>query len=492
MIGATLCGNWGLHAQSSGDLARKTQTGEVNTADLAFPAAREVIVDVPSAFHWARYQRGEINGWQYFLFPDGSATLIQGDDLRSRSSFSLACQLGVACQITRPDGTRSEVPALGEPRPEMPEDLTGDAISNYLAHWVLAGTGQPPAPKIETPDPSDLNTTQPASVAQLDAAASLGANEAILSDPLPEAAISTELAPQDVLPTDQETEVTEEPTTDLLPEVTEAQSAPLLPPELLHDTINEPDPAPIPLRTTAHVTPTSSVTKTTAPPAPTTPPSFAERYKLTCSLTASTSLAFLDSGSSGGKPRVSIGCSSRLAEKLSLRTSFLRYADSGDQSASDPDFTYAFTYRYSPNITFTYSNYSAQFGGPLGGLWNALRDGSLRGSYKLPSLTLPNEKQIACSTSAKLPNPLNDSFNLSCGYSVTDKFRIGGTLNLYRASAQGDYDPDYSYTASYRATDDVVISYSNYSNNRFPWNRGENSSTGLTAGSLSVTYGLKF
>jgi hypothetical protein len=206
-------------------------------------------------------------------------------------------------------------------------------------------------------------------------------------------------------------------------------------------------------------------------------------------------LGFVAEGSktgSVGKPRLSLGCNSKITDKLSLRFSLVKYINTGEQSASDPDFTYSFTYRYSDKLTFNYADYSGQFGGPKGGIWNALNNGTLRASYKLPKFKLPNDKDVACSTSAKLPAIFDHSLNISCGYAVTDKLRIGGTLSLYMPHKQGDYDPDYTYTASYRVNDDLLISYSNYSNNRWAWNRGKDPGPGFTGGSLSFTYGLKF
>ena len=75
---------------------------------------------------------------------------------------------------------------------------------------------------------------------------------------------------------------------------------------------------------------------------------------------------------------------------------------------------------------------------------------------------------------------------------MTDKLRVGVTANLYMPDKQGDYDPDYTYTASYRPAKDWLISYGNYSNNRWRWNRGKDPGPGITGGSLSVTYSFKF
>jgi hypothetical protein len=476
----------------------------VNTADAALPGAKEVIVDVPSVFHWARFQRGEIDGWRYTLYPDGSATVVSADNLVA-NPIKMECRSGVACKIVRPDGTVTIVPAVGAPRPDAPKNPDGNAVAQYLAEWVLAGTGfspvvvslpelQLPAIKIETAGPaktaaskrSSAPTKAAISSEMLEGANSEQENVAVEEMPpgeIPEPEGPDPLCaePDPIMPSlclDPPTETTP-------PLTTSAKSAPVTSAPSIG--VDDPDPmhnnAPAKQQAAALLR---------AKPAPET---VLGRLGLDCSITGSTSLGFVSKGSSAGsigKPRLSLGCNSKLTKKLSLRFALLKYINAGEQTVDDPDFTYAFTYRYSDKLTFNYSNYSARFGGANGGIWNALNDGTLRASYKLPSITLPNQKQVACSTSARLPNPLNNSLNISCGYAVTDKLRVGGTLNLYRANAQGDYDPDYTYTASYRVSDDLLISYSNYSNNRWAWNRGKSPGPGLTGGSLSVTYGLKF
>jgi hypothetical protein len=481
--------------QTPANLQLTPKSSFVNTADAALPGAEEVIVDVPSVFHWARFQRGEINGWRYTLYPDGSATVISAENLLA-NPIKLQCQSGVACQIARPDGTRLSVPAVGAPRPNAPQSPDGNAVAQYLAEWVLAGTGFSPV-VVSPPDPQlpaiKIAVAEPVQRSTL-TQGSVSAEAAISPEPLEDATEELAVAPEPEGPAPLCAEpdpimpsLCLDPPTGTSPPIdTRAASTPITRVPSIGDDGANPMPS-----NTASLKPQAA-----APARGKSAPNTAlGRLGLDCSITGSTSLGFVSEGSSAGsigKPRLSLGCNSKLTEKLSLRFALLKYINAGEQTVDDPDFTYAFTYRYSDKLTFNYSNYSAQFGGANGGLWNALNDGTLRASYKLPSITLPNQKQAACSTSARLPNPFNNSLNISCGYAVTDKLRVGGTLNLYRPNAQGDYDPDYTYTASYRVSDDLLISYSNYSNNRWAWNRGKNPGPGLTGGSLSVTYGLKF
>ncbi len=550
---------WGLKplssiAQSNSD-ASQTSVGArldprpsfVNTADAALPGAEEVIVDVPSVFHWARFQRGEINGWRYTLYPDGSANVVSAGNLLA-VPIRLDCRSGLACTIARPDGTAGRVTASGAPRPPMPQNPDANAVAEYLAEWMLAGTGFSPAaqtlptpklPAIKSEKPKQVATVAdrpvtldagiPAAPADTTTAAALPESTA-LTPPLDETTPEAEAVIVAGLEAGAETETAAGAEAD---QTLETEDGTLLAEEIAEDIPTgpaplcaEPDPvmpslcldppnreAPPEVASTDTDTATgtgatlrvpsvgdAAAIKTPAPKAPAKTTKAKKdtvlgRLGLDCTLTGSTSLGFVAEGSktgSVGKPRLSLGCNSKITDKLSLRFSLVKYINAGEQSASDPDFTYSFTYRYSDQLTFNYADYSGQFGGPKGGIWNALNNGTLRASYKLPKITLPNDKDVACSTSAKLPAIFDHSLNISCGYAVTDKLRIGGTLSLYMPHKQGDYDPDYTYTASYRVNDDLLISYSNYSNNRWAWNRGKDPGPGFTGGSLSFTYGLKF
>lgn len=181
-----------------------------------------------------------------------------------------------------------------------------------------------------------------------------------------------------------------------------------------------------------------------------------------------------------------------ITEKLSFRASVIKYWNPASQRDWDPDFTYAVTYRATKKLTFSYSNYSAQFDGPEGDFIRGLTSGNLRLSYAFPKIQLPNDTSIACSGSIGLPNPTTHSTNIRCSYGVTSKLRLAATVYFHFPDQQGQYEPDYSYTASYRLTDDWSVSYSNYSNNRFPWNKGESPGPGFRGGSLALTYSYRF
>ncbi|WP_376873923.1 hypothetical protein [Albirhodobacter sp. R86504] len=546
VLGATIgvLGALTAYAQDEFPIATSpTRAPIVNTADPAIPGAEERIVDVPSALYWSRFQRGYVDGWEYSVFPDGSAKILRapqpsapstegtvaarGENPERTADFTMTCVAATACDILRPDGTSFRIPAINAPRPALPtaagDALDGETVARYLAQWVLAGSGTAPTleglpvldPYRQPPQPP-VPQSQAVSAAASDATNARAAqllddsNPEVTSDQITADLPETETPPQDDIP-EQESEVAlcsepdpvipgacAQPTEPSVPISAEQETQAAETEGPSEDTltpvgdIGETD---IAARgSPARTQPTARTATTTRTPQKAAPKTYWERMNLRCSITATTSLGYASGGSgkSIGKPRASLGCSANLTEKLSLRASLQGYADASEQSADDPDFTYAFSYRFSEKINLSYSNYAARFDGGFSGFINSLLSGSLRGSYALPTITLPNDKSAACSASLGLPRVLAESLNLSCGYAVTDKFRIGGTARLYAPGKQGDYDPDYSYTASYRPSEDWLISYSNYANNRFPWNRNGNESDGLLDGSLSVTYALKF
>ncbi|HBB84662.1 MAG TPA: hypothetical protein DC031_15670, partial [Sulfitobacter sp.] len=108
----------------------------INTAKPAIPSAQEVIQDLPSALHLSRHQRGEINGLRYVLFPDGTGTVMQADELRS-PLFRMSCEKGVACTVYGEDGETTLIPAVGAPEPDMPSAPSGKVLARYLSEWIL-------------------------------------------------------------------------------------------------------------------------------------------------------------------------------------------------------------------------------------------------------------------------------------------------------------------------------------------------------------------
>lgn len=436
----------------------------VDTADPAVPGAQELVLDLPNALHWSRQQRGQLGPWHYVLFPDGSATIRRAEAAQTVAAAWLTCQAGVGCRVDLAAEGGFDVPVGRGLRPALPAQRDLASVARYLAAWMLTGTAPPapPAPAPQAPGPAssdsapevpraEAQTTGPRSAPQ--GPQGSGAGQARASaDPLCAAA--------DPFQPDR-CAVTARPAS-----VAVAQPAPL---------------------------PAAPQPSTAEPEAP---QGFVERYRIACSITASAGLAGLGGGAGGdsrgnAKPRASLGCSARLNEQLSLRLTLIGYAQPDKVQDWDPDYTYALTYRVNDTISLTYSNYSARFGDEDGVLAGLL-EGSLRLSYRLPAIPLGAEASLPCTAGIGLPRPDRASLSLSCGYALSEKLRLSAATYLYAPGAQDTYQPDYSYTASYRINEDWLVSYQNYSNNRFPWNRGEAPGPGFTGGSVSVTYQMAF
>lgn len=450
----------------------------VDTADPAIPTAQEIIVDLPSAFHMSRHQLGEINGLRYVLFPDGSGTVMQAHNQR-KVLFRLTCIAGVSCTISDVDGKSRVVPAVRGPKPLMPTSPDGSVLAGYIAEWVLAGTGPVPetvvvqSPQIEEPTPAQeepIETAKPA------------------------------VAPAELeLPSTKPEQVTSDCSAQGAS--VECSGAPDQTPKPIQEASQAPKRAAVKRTSTKPITRSWTTNEERdvrdAPVAETEEAreTLFERLKLSCSISGSVTLRYTnhDTGSARfGKPRASFGCGARLSKKLYLRVSVLGYGDKNQKAPWDAEFTYAFTYRATEKLTLSYSNYSGRIEGSGSTFVDSLTSGTLRASYRLPKIRLPNEKTIGCSTSLALPDPSEKTLNLTCSYAVTDRLRITGTAYAYFSGQQETWDPDFAYVASYRINDDWNVTYSNYANNRFFWNKTSGSTQGLLGGTVSVSYKFKF
>lgn len=484
------------------DLPPTPSPAFVDTTDLVVTTAEEVITDIQSARFPLRFQRGEIDDFRYVLFPDGSAKVYDAGNSR-RALMTIRCRKGVSCLIKTGPILHSEVKATGSPKPDVTAMSAAPDVATFLAKWILANSGIAPVPikpqsEVVALSPIEIEDLLPIFTAESKPAISTQASE-IVAEQIEEPRKLNVSEPAEHANADDETpnEVTRNENNCPEQNPFVLTDCALPPPEIVKKPPprrRAPEPAPKP-RTPA---PASHVTL--APPPKSVieqpqPLSFAEKYKLKCSITSSVTLDYENSAGQRerpGKPRVSLGCSARLTEKLSLSVALIGYAFPRQQESFDPDFTYAFTYRINDTLSLGYSNYSARFGADGSKFFDSLVNGSLRVSARLPKIPLAKNKSIACSVSSGLPNPLDVSVNFSCGYSVTRKFRIGATAYIYFPGAQDEFQPDFSYTASYRFNESWLVTYSNYSNNRWPWNHSKSSSSGFGAGSLSVTYTLKF
>lgn len=456
----------------------------VNTSDPALQGAYEALLDLPSALAWSAHQRGEAGGWRYVLYPDGTAR-ITSMDRNNPSAYRMTCELGAACEIVEPDGSVVVVPAVGAPRPVANQIATGAELSEYLAQWVLARTGEPPKPEpVDEQNGSNADGQSPDTVTLAVASAEPDGSETEAQTR------SADGLGQPVAPVSDGLENCPEIDTQIPSECAQpgepaVQSA-ALPQQRQNAQRQMPN------------NPRSNTQDKTSPPddaEPASKPNWIERTNLRCSLTGTFSLrhdADDNEWIKPGKPRASLGCSGRLTKKLSFRATLAGYLRTLEQEDWDPDFTYSLTYRVNDKLSLNYANYGARFNGPDGNFWDGLVSGNLRANYRLPKLELPNGKAVSCSGGVGLPNPTKYSTTLSCGYSVTPNLRVSGTLYAYFPGKQGTFQPDYSYTASYRFNENWTVSYNNYSNNRFPWNKGDDPGPGFAGGSVSMTYSWKF
>ncbi|WOI57431.1 hypothetical protein [Palleronia sp. LCG004] len=424
----------------------------VDTSDPAVPGAQEVIEDTPNVFVWSRFQTGTVADWSYRMFPDGSAIVLPDTD-QSEADFIVTCTLAVSCEISGSDGSREVVPAIGAERPSPPVSPDGPALARHVAEWILAGTGTPPPPP---PAP-----------------------------PVVEAAVIAPEVTIEVAEPPDEPEIVAPET----PAISEDCSAP----DPFFPDVCDVSSGPTPLSTISRG-PSGRNAAEAPRDVPQVTPSLAERFRLSCSVSTGLGLRYFDLAELDdryGKLRVSLGCSARLTEKLSARISLVGYPVADQQQPWDPDFTYAFNYKATERVTIGYSSYTARFGGPGKTFSESLADGSLRASIRLPELPLPFDKKAACTLGVGLPDPFDTSATLSCGFSLTENLRLSGTAYVYAPGKQESFSPDYSYTASYKISDWLQFTYSNYGNNRWPWNPADSDPPGLLGGSLSLSYKLE-
>ncbi|WP_108259453.1 hypothetical protein [Mangrovicoccus ximenensis] len=221
----------------------------------------------------------------------------------------------------------------------------------------------------------------------------------------------------------------------------------------------------------------------------------AERFRLSCSVSSGATLQYSDHDDQSteyGKLRFSLGCSARLAERVSVRANYIYYPIQHQQAPWDPDYTYAISWRVTDVLLLDYSNYSARFAAAGAYYMPTLMDGNLRAYLALPKIRFDETRVASCSFGLGLPSPADASWSLGCNMPLTEKLRVGLTGYAYPPRVHEPWSPDFSYTASYELTEKIRISYANYSNNRLPWNDDRSHGPGVLGGSITVSYRLSF
>lgn len=464
----------------------------IETHIPAVPGAEEFLEDSPNALFWSRYQVGTLNGWQYRLFPDGSGVILPDPEAAEIAGtdatlYLLECVAGAQCEIFADGAVQETVPAVGAPKPALPETAAGLSLARYLGQWVLAGTGTPPPPPT-LPAPADVPPEEPLVTRA--------------------AAVPEELDP--VLwdsPACLEPDPFYPDACDALPPPEAAQVPPETIPADTTDPVQATDPSetadtpagqPAPASANAAAAPprqTGSAPGTTARPPETdkAPASLAMQFIKSCSVSTGGTIQYTDHEdftTEYGKMRVSLGCSLRPTDRFSFRVSVVRYPIPDQQAPWDPDYTYALNYRLNDHVSISYSSYTARFSGEGAEALSSILNGGLRANIKLPPVSVGEKRRLACSFSFSLREVMDNSASLGCGMSLSPKLRVGLTTYVYPRGAQEPWSPDYTYTVTYRINDRLQLGYANYSNNRFPWNQSSSTGPGPLGASVTLTYKL--
>ncbi|MGH1578574.1 hypothetical protein [Planktotalea sp.] len=434
---------------------------QIDTSKLLVPNASEVVFDFKNASGSSRYQSGVVGDWKYVLYPDGT-TLVSHKNAQTSSTLTIECEMAVSCDVTAGDKDVLSVNAIAAPRPDIPVDTDAEGVARFLAQSILAETG--------TPLPAPVTQELPLSE---DAEASKQ-RDAIVDVP--------QLSPESTTAEAEPAPVTAKPNR-VKPSTRAASPRKHQTPKVKRRT----SPTPKIKLQKAEIPVSAKVEKPEL--------SFVKRYKLACSVSATASLHSLNQDEDENrtsKPRVNFACYARLSNKLSGRVSLVRYLNPSEQQPWDPDITYAFDYKVTDKIKLGYSNYSGRIGGSGNTFGKLLTSGTLRASVKLPQINLPFDKKANCSASIRLPDPKQSSARLFCGVRLSDKLSVAGTVHAYFPGRQESYQPDFTYTATYKISDLWSLTYSNYGNNRFPWNQASSPGRGILGGSLNLSYKIKF
>ncbi|WP_435168375.1 hypothetical protein [Falsirhodobacter sp. 1013] len=460
-------------ALAQDDLADAPGPRVLDTSSDFASGATEVLIDTPSALVWSTYQSGEKDGWYYRIFPDGHGILSRHPNF-SRAVTAIRCDAATGCTPVTPP------PAAAVP---------ATAVLAEMEAWV-ARNGVPPAVALA---PSEL--TSPTAVPG-PAVPSATAPPMLNASPNRTIAVVTDWTP----PT---------PAAPSRPVAVPPAPAPPAPvPPMIAATAAKPpivqrgaEAGRSPARAASHRR--SVVHKATPPKAPIPTrrnAAAAAPDRFTCTLSGNLGLTYLDP--QGGDVRVgklsgTFGCSYRHPSGLNIRLSMTGYPIASQRSDSDASFSYALSYPLPGGYNLQYASYSAEFPRQPQSVVSAFGQGGFRLSKSLPPLDMGKITgwdalgKMNCQGFAALTPGESPNGGFSCGLTAFGKFTFRATANVYTPGTQSDYQPDYSYSASYTVNDRTAIEYSNYAGNRFPWNSGGNS-RGLASGALRVTYRFSF
>lgn len=454
-------------AMAQDDLADAPGPRVLDTSSDFATGATEVLIDTPSALVWSTYQSGEKDGWYYRIFPDGHGILSRHPNF-SRAVTAIRCDAATGC-------------APVTPPPAAPVPAT--AVLEEMATWV-ARAGLPPAVALAPPElrppVAGAGPVLPLPNAAPIPGAAPNRTIAVVTDWTPPAPA---VPSRPVIVPPAPVIVAAPAKTPTLQRVAEAGRSTTRTASHRHSVVHKVAPARAP-----KPTPTRRNAAADAP----------DRF--TCTLSGNMGLTYLDPQGGDvrfGKLSGTFGCSYRHPSGLNIRLSMTGYPIASQRSDSDASFSYALSYPLPGGYNLQYASYSAEFPRQPQSVISAFGQGGFRLSKSLPPLDMGKITgwdalgKLNCQGFAALTPGESPNGGFSCGLTAFGKFTFRATANVYTPGTQTDYQPDYSYSASYTVNDRTAIEYSNYAGNRFPWNSGGNS-RGLASGALRVTYRFSF
>ncbi len=196
-----------------------------------------------------------------------------------------------------------------------------------------------------------------------------------------------------------------------------------------------------------------------------------------------------------GEITLSVGCAGRIGDRLTFSAALTTFPVHDERHGGKTTYSYSVNWRITDRVALTYANYAAALTGGRG--LAGLGDGRLQLSAALPEFPLgtsrfPN-RALRCSAFANVSlstAPVNGG--VSCGVNVTERLTLRMTALAYPRGQQRRTDPDFSYAASYAFNDKVMLTYSNYGNNRWPWNRSSDSVELFHGGTIGLNYRYDF
>ena len=195
-----------------------------------------------------------------------------------------------------------------------------------------------------------------------------------------------------------------------------------------------------------------------------------------------------------GQVSVNITCSGRFGDRLTFSGGLTTYPVHGDRHGGDLTYSYALAWRVTDRVTLTYANYAAALAG--GRALAGLGEGRLQLSAPVARVPLGTpgmpDRALTCTGFVSLARSAPANAGVNCGIDVTERLTIRFSALAYPPGTQGKGDADFSYSASYALGDRMALTYSNYANNRWPWNRSPDQVDLFHGGTLGLSWRWDF